>query len=164
MIPAPATIRPARPEDGALIAALIAEHTLHEGTEGSGRPVDYADGLAAGAYECLLAERDGAALGLAMFYPTFSSWSGQCGLFLEDLYVREAARGQGVARRLLAALARIAAARGATRIDLVVQGHNRATEFYARLGLRELPGWQLWRAEGRVLAGLGDECGKSRIT
>jgi ribosomal protein S18 acetylase RimI-like enzyme len=164
VIPALVTIRSARPEDGALIAAMIAEHALHEGAQGSGRPVDYADGLATGAYECLLAERAGAPLGLAMFYPTFSSWSGQRGLFLEDLYVREAARGQAVGRRLLGALARIAAARGASRIDLVVQGRNRATEFYARLGLRELPGWQLWRADGSVLAALADTGGKSRGT
>ena len=110
-----------------------------------------------GAYECLVAERRGTALGLAMFYPTFSSWSGQRGLFLEDLYVREAARGLSVGRLLLAELARIAGARGATRIDLVVQGDNRARGFYTRLGLRELPGWHLWRADEAALAALAGQ-------
>ena len=150
-------LRLAQPADGELIAALIAEHTAHEGATALGRPEDYAQGLAEGAYECVVAERRGTALGLAMFYPTFSSWSGQRGLFLEDLYVREAARGLSVGRLLLAELARIAGARGATRIDLVVQGDNRARGFYTRLGLRELPGWHLWRADEAALAALTDQ-------
>ena len=150
-------LRLAQPADGELIATLIAEHTAHEGATALGRPEDYARGLAEGAYECLVAQRRGATLGLAMFYPTFSSWSGQRGLFLEDLYVREAARGLSVGRLLLAELARIAGARGATRIDLVVQGDNRARGFYTRLGLRELPGWHLWRADEAALAALTDQ-------
>ena len=101
-------LRLAQPADGELIATLIAEHTAHEGATALGRPEDYARGLAEGAYECLVAQQRGTALGLAMFYPTFSSWSGQRGLFLEDLYVREAARGLSVGRLLLAELARIA--------------------------------------------------------
>ena len=67
-------LRLAQPADGELIAALIAEHTANEGATALGRPEDYARGLADGAYECLVAERRGTALGLAMFYPTFSSW------------------------------------------------------------------------------------------
>ena len=51
----------------------------------------------------------------------------------------------------------IAGARGATRIDLVVQGDNRARGFYARLGLRELPGLHLWRAGEAALAALADQ-------
>ena len=150
-------VRLAQPVDGELIAALIAEHSAHEGAMALGRAEDYARGLAEGAYECLVAEQRGTALGLAMFYPTFSSWSGQRGLFLEDLYVREAARGLSVGRLLLAELARIAGARGATRIDLVVQGDNRARGFYTRLGLRELPGWHLWRADEAALAALAGQ-------
>jgi GNAT superfamily N-acetyltransferase len=105
----------------------------------------------------LIAEQGGATLGLAMFYPTFSSWSGQRGLFLEDLYVREAARGIGGGRLLLAELARITRSRGASRIDLVVRGDDSACAFYARLGLREQPGWLLWRAEAATLTALAAE-------
>ena len=57
----------------------------------------------------------------------------------------------------MAELARIARSRGAGRIDLVVRAGNRAGEFYARHGLREVPGWSLWRADEAALAGLVGE-------
>ena len=148
------TLRLAVPADAALIAELIAEHARDEGAEAGGRPEGYARGLAERACACVLAERGGEALGLAMFYRTFSSWAGQPGLFLEDLYVRPGARGLGVGRLLLAELARIAQDGGATRIDMAVREANRAGAFYTRLGLRPLPGWLIWRAEGAVLAEL----------
>ena len=148
------TLRLAAPADAALIAELIAEHARGEGAAACGRPEGYARGLEERAFACVIAQREGEALGLAMFYRTFSSWAGQPGLFLEDLYVRPAARGLGIGRRLLAELARIAQDSGATRIDLAVREANRACAFYTRLGLRRLPGWLIWRAEGAVLAGL----------
>src|SRR4051812_10388732 len=147
-------IRPAAPADGALIAALVAEHASGAGAAAAGQPEGYASGLADQTFAWLLAERHGAALGLAMFYPTFSSWAGRPGLFLEDLYVRPAARGLGVGRRLLAELARLARQQGATRIDLAVRDGNQARDFYGRLGLRPLPGWLIWRADGVALAAL----------
>ena len=151
------TLRLAVPADAALIAELIAEHARGEGAAACGRPEGYARGLEERAFACVIAQREGEALGLAMFYRTFSSWAGQPGLFLEDLYVRPAARGLGIGRLLLAELARIAQDSGATRIDLAVREANRAGAFYTRLGLRRLPGWLIWRAEGAVLAGLADE-------
>ncbi len=151
-MPGEVVVRAAGPAEGRLIALLVAEHGIEEGVTVRGRAEDYAAGLAAGRCACLIAERSGEAVGLAMYYPTFSSWSGRPGLFLEDLYVRRSARGQGVARRLLAELARIAAAGGADRLDLVVGEANAARGFYARLAMRELPGWRLVRADGRLLA------------
>jgi GNAT superfamily N-acetyltransferase len=152
-----AAVRHAIPADAPLIAAMIAEHGAEEGAEVTGTPKDYAAGLAAGAFSCLIAEGPGGPLGLAMFYATFSSWSGRHGLFLEDLYVRPSARGAGVARRLLAEIARIASARDADRLDLVVQDGNAARRFYARLGVEELPSWRLARARRPLLQRLRDE-------
>jgi GNAT superfamily N-acetyltransferase len=150
----PVAIRHATPADGALIAAMIAEHAGDEGIEAIGQADGYASGLAERAFACLLAEGSAGALGLAMFYPTFSSWAGRPGLFLEDLYVRPPARGLGVGRLLLAELARIARQQGATRIDLAVHEGNQACGLYAGLGLRQLPGWLIWRADGAALAAL----------
>ena len=151
-------VRAAVPADGAAIAALIAEHVAEEGAEEGaailGRAEDYAAGLAQGRCACLVAERGGRPLGLLMFYRTFSSWSGRPGLFVEDLYLRPEARQLGLGRRLLAALARIAAAEGCDRIDLVVQENNPARAFYARLGWRELPAWRLARADAAAIAAL----------
>jgi ribosomal protein S18 acetylase RimI-like enzyme len=157
MRPGEVTIRAAGPADGAVIATMIAEHGAEEGATMRGRAEDYAAALAAGRIGCLLAERAQEALGLAMFYDTFSSWSGRPGLFLEDLYVRAAARRLGIAQRLLAEVACIAVARGADRLDLVVRDVNRARGFYAGQGLRELAGWQVWRADPPELARLAGE-------
>ena len=50
---------------------------------------------AAPAAEAVIAERDGAAIGFAIFYTTFSTWTGRRGMWLDDLYVTPAARGSG---------------------------------------------------------------------
>src|SRR5262249_49392966 len=56
-------------------------------------------------FEALLAFLDGAPAGFALFHPRFSTWLGRPGMYLEDLFVSEAARGRGVGRRLMARLA-----------------------------------------------------------
>jgi GNAT superfamily N-acetyltransferase len=50
-------------------------------------------------FECLIAEREGEALGFALFFRTYSTWSGCPGLYLEDLFVLEQYRGCGIGRR-----------------------------------------------------------------
>ena len=149
-------IRPATPADAALIAVLLREHGAQEDAEVTGSAEDYAAGLAAGAFACLIAEGPDGPAGLAMYYPTFSSWSGRRGLFLEDIYLRPGARGSGLGARLLAEVAAIAGRQGADRVDLVVQTSNPARAFYAAMGLRELPGWRLVRADAATLAALRD--------
>src|SRR5216683_6631228 len=68
-------------------------------------------------FEALLAFLDGEPAGFALFHPRFSTWLGRPGMYLEDLFVTEAARGRGVGRRLMARLAAIAVERGWERID-----------------------------------------------
>ena len=73
--------------------------------------------------------------GYALFYPAFSSFRGELGLHLEDLYVKQEYRGQGIGRSLLRAIAEKARARGFVRIDLMVSEQNRSAKaFYERLG------------------------------
>jgi GNAT superfamily N-acetyltransferase len=148
-------IRPATIVDAPLIATLVREHAAYEGgPRVGGTDADFAAGLADGAFECLIAEAAGEPIGLLLFYPIFSSWSGRRGLFLEDLFVRESARGLGFGRRLVAELARLALRRGGSRIDLVVTEHNVARRFYEQLGLRQVDGWLLYRAEAAALQAL----------
>jgi GNAT superfamily N-acetyltransferase len=96
---------------------------------------------AAPQFEAILAFIDGEPAGVALFHTRFSTWLGRPGLYLEDLYVVEKARGQGVGRRLMARLAAIAVERGWGRIDFNVLDWNPARRFYERLGLSHHAEW-----------------------
>lgn len=87
-------------------------------------------------FECLLVERDGAVVGLAAFIQDYATWTGQSGMFVHDLILEESARGGGVGRKLMAALASIAKARGWQRLDLNVRPWNPARRFYGRLPMK----------------------------
>jgi GNAT superfamily N-acetyltransferase len=92
-------------------------------------------------FEALIAELDGAPVGMALFHTRFSTWLGQPTLYLEDIVVREVARGHGVGRRLMARLAAIALERGWGRIDFHVLDWNPARGFYRKLGFDHLEEW-----------------------
>jgi GNAT superfamily N-acetyltransferase len=102
-------------------------------------------------FEVLLAYVGEEPAGLALFFPNFSTWRGQPGLYLEDLYVREWARGCGVGRRLMARLAAIAVERGCARLDFAVLDWNPARGFYHRLGIETREEWLLYRATDDAL-------------
>jgi len=89
-------------------------------------------------FEALLAFLDGEPAGFALFHPRFSTWLGRLGVYLEDLFVTQGARGKGVGRRLMTRLAAIAVERGWERIDFQVLGWNPARGFYRRLGIEHL--------------------------
>ena len=92
-------------------------------------------------FEAIIALLDDEPAGVALFHSRFSTWLGRSGLYLEDLYVSEAARGHGVGRRLMARLAAIALERGWGRIDFQVLDWNPARQFYERLGLGQVGDW-----------------------
>lgn len=85
--------------------------------------------------EGLIARQDDAAIGYALFFPNFSSFRGQRGLYLDDIFVKNEYRGEGVGEALLKEIARIAASRGLERIDFLVLDWNKpAARFYDKLG------------------------------
>ncbi|HKS88187.1 MAG TPA: GNAT family N-acetyltransferase [Stellaceae bacterium] len=102
-------------------------------------------------FEALLAFLDGEPAGVALFHTRFSTWLGRPGLYLEDLYVSERARGQGVGRRLMARLAAIAIERGWGRIDFQVLEWNPARRFYERLGLGHVGEWMRYGGDETAL-------------
>ena len=85
--------------------------------------------------EALLAFEDETAIGYAVFYPNFATFRGQRGLYLEDIYITEDARGRGAGELILKYLAKAARARGFERIDFqVLEWNTPAIKFYEKLG------------------------------
>jgi GNAT superfamily N-acetyltransferase len=108
-------------------------------------------------FEALLAEEDRRAVGFALFFHNFSTFEGRTGIFLEDIYVVEGARGRGVGRQLMARLAAIAVERGCARLDLSVLEWNPARRFYDRLGMTQMTDWLGYRLTGPGLVRLAEE-------
>jgi GNAT superfamily N-acetyltransferase len=108
-------------------------------------------------FEAILAFLDGEPAGVALFHSRFSTWLGRPGMYLEDLYVVEAARGRGIGRRLMARLAAVAVERGWGRIDFHVLDWNPARSFYHRLGMGHLDGWLRYGADEDALKRLAAE-------
>jgi GNAT superfamily N-acetyltransferase len=120
-----------------LDAALLEEHLFGE------RP----------AAEAVLASVGGEAVGYALFFPTFSTFLGRPGLWLEDLFVLPAHRRGGVGRAVLLHVAGLADARGCGRLEWSALDWNEpALAFYRELGARCMPEWHLHRLDGAALA------------
>lgn len=152
-------LRPAVEADTGLILELIRElaeyeRLLHEvvATEDSLHACLFGPRAVA---EVLIAEIDSAAVGFALYFHNMSTFLGKPGLYLEDLYVRPAWRGQGVGKALLARLARVACERGCGRMEWVVLDWNiDAIEVYRRIGAVGADEWRIQRLTGDALHAL----------
>jgi GNAT superfamily N-acetyltransferase len=111
--------------------------------------------------EVLIGELRGLPVGFALFFHNYSTFLGRPGIFLEDLFVREEARGHGVGRALLARLAAIAGERGCGRLEWNVLDWNAPSiAFYERLGAAAMNDWTTYRLAGSALAALGAADGR----
>jgi GNAT superfamily N-acetyltransferase len=109
------------------------------------------------AAECVIAYLDAAPVGFALWFQTFSTWTGRPGLWLEDLFVRPAWRRHGVGRALLIYLARLCRERGYGRFEWSVLDWNApALAFYRALGAVPLEEWTPQRLSGVSLERLAD--------
>ncbi len=157
----PISLRFAMVEDCALLLHFIRALAAYERL--SDRVVASEDDLrrhgfgAAPRFEALIAEIAGQPAGFALFFPDFSTFQGQPGLFLEDIFVHEWARRRGVGRRLIARLAAIAIERGWPALNFHVLDWNPARSFYQRLGFSWRQEWLPHAATGEVLRRLAQE-------
>ena len=155
-LPPGVALRPATAADVPLILALVRELAEYEraldecrATEGALRETLFGDRPQA---EVVVADVDGAPAGFALFFHNYSTWEARRGLYLEDLFVRPAARGRGVGRALLEHLAGVAVARGCGRFEWSVLDWNApAIGFYEALGAREMREWRIMRVDGEAL-------------
>jgi len=109
-------------------------------------------------FECLLAEVEGEPRGFALFFHNYSTWRGKQGIYLEDLFVPENYRGEGIGKLLLATLARIAVERDCPRLEWQVLDWNQtAIDFYESLGTKVMKDWLPCRLTDQELSKLADQ-------
>jgi GNAT superfamily N-acetyltransferase len=160
--PTNVAIRVAGVEDAPIIADLIRELAVYEKLEDQARATAedlrrhlFGDRPAA---EVLLAEVDGRPVGFALFFPTFSTFRGQPGLYLEDIFVRPEHRGRGIGKALLSTIARIAVDRGCGRLEWSVLDWNAPSiAFYRAQGAVPMDEWTVYRLADSALLALAEK-------
>ena len=107
--------------------------------------------------EVIFAVVEGKEVGFALFFHNFSTFLGRAGIYLEDLYVEPAHRGQGIGTALLRELARIAVARGCGRLEWwCLDWNTPSIEFYRALGAEAMDDWTVYRISGETLSKLAE--------
>jgi GNAT superfamily N-acetyltransferase len=155
-------IRRARPGDETEIVAMIGELAEFERaadectvTESQISTALFGDDPAG---FCHIAEVDGQAAAIALWFRNFSTWDGVAGVYLEDLFVRPAFRRRGLARLMLATLARECVANGYSRLSWAVLDWNvNAIALYDAVGGKQMSEWITYRVSGPELSALADE-------
>lgn len=164
-----ASIRFATPDDAASILRFIRELAEYE-REPDAVEVDEATlrqqlQSERPPFECLLALDQGAPVGFALFFPTYSTWRGKPGLWLEDLYVTPAARGKGHGAALFRRLGQLAVERGYARLELTALDWNEpALAFYRSWGAIPMSEWTTWRLDRAALETLGGQVHPNSIS
>ncbi len=153
-------VRPAAPSDVPVLLQLVHELAVYE------REPDAVEATEADLHRALfsdasasahVAEADGQVVGFALWYPTFSTWTGRQGLWLEDLFVRPEARGRGLGTALLQELAAVCVERGWPRFEWWVLDWNAPSiGFYRSLGAVPQKEWTTFRVDGAALRRLGE--------
>lgn len=150
------TIRQARPADAETIYNMIYELAVYE--KAPQEVVTTAEEIRETLFgpesktEALICEADGATVGYAVFFTSYSTWLGRNGIYLEDLYVSPDARGQGAGKSLIKHIARLAVQRKCGRLEWSVLDWNQpAIDFYLSIGALPQSEWVRYRLDGDAL-------------
>ena len=154
----------ATPDDAALVLRFIKDLAEYErmsnevvATEDLLREWIFERGKA----EVLFVMEDGAEVGFALFFRSFSTFLGRAGIFSKDLFVMPEHRGKGYGKGLLVQLARIARERGCGRLEWNCLGWNQPSiDFYLSLGAQQMDLWTTYRISGNTLERLAAEAKK----
>lgn len=153
------SIRPAEPRDVPSLIAMVLELAEYENApeQAIATEADFTRDLFGDSarVHALVVEVSGEVVAYAFYFLNYSTWLGRHGIYLEDLYVRPAFRGQGYGKALLIRLAQECVEKGYGRLDWSVLDWNTPSrEFYAALGAEGLTAWVPYRAQGDALANL----------
>jgi GNAT superfamily N-acetyltransferase len=156
------TIRLARPEDAELLVNLVRELAVYEKLEhlAIATSADFQRHLFGPhpVAEAAIAEADGEPVGFALWFTTFSTFRGQAGIYLEDIFVKPESRGGGIGKALLATVARLAVERSCGRLEWAVLNWNSAAiGFYRSLGARPMDEWTVYRLDDEALGRLAEK-------
>jgi len=150
-------IRAARPDDRALIFSLVRELADYEKLSAEVAATE--DAIAAALFcpaprlYCEIAEWGGAPAGFSTWFLNYSTFRGNHGLYIEDLFVRPAYRGRGIGKALMASLARRCIDEGYGRCEWAVLDWNAPSiAFYKSIGAQLREEWRLCRLSGEALA------------
>lgn len=155
-------IRRARPGDEAAIVAMIGELAEFERAADECTVTEKQISTALFGADpvgfCHIAEVDDEPAAIAVWFRNFSTWDGVAGVYLEDLFVRPAFRRRGLARALLATLARECVDNGYSRLSWAVLDWNvNAIGLYDAVGGRQMSEWITYRVSGPELSALAAE-------
>lgn len=139
-------LRKATPNDMAAVHQLITELAIFEKEPEAVATTPeelLRDGFSANPlFEALVADVDGQILGMALYYPRYSTWKGKT-LHLEDLIVSEQHRGKGIGLALYQAFIQEAVKQNVRRVEWVVLDWNQpAIDFYEKSGAVVLNDWK----------------------
>jgi GNAT superfamily N-acetyltransferase len=153
------SIRPAEPRDVPALIAMVLELAAYESApeQAIATEADFTRDLFGESprVHALVVDVSGEVVAYAFYFLNFSTWLGRHGIYLEDLYVRPAFRGQGYGKALLIRLAQECVEKGYGRLDWSVLDWNTPSrDFYAALGAEGLTEWVPYRAQGDALANL----------
>lgn len=154
------SIRSAAKADAAIMVRFIAELAAYEKRSHAAKATE-ADIIRDFFGEqprvfCEIAEWDGAPVGFAVWFYTYSTFQGRHGIWLEDIYVTPAARGRGIGKALLAKLAQRCVGEGLGRLEWWVLDWNQPSiDFYLAQGAQLQDEWTKVRLDGAALQRLG---------
>ena len=155
-------IKPATVEDVPLILRFIKKLAEYERL--ADKVVATEEGLRASLFgtrryaEVVLGYYQAEPVGFALFFHNYSTFLGQPGIYLEDLFVNEEQRGKGFGKALLVYLARLALERGCGRLEWWVLDWNEPSiNFYKRLGAVPMDEWTVFRVTGAALEQLANQ-------
>jgi GNAT superfamily N-acetyltransferase len=104
------------------------------------------------AAEALIGEYNGEAVGYAIFYQNFSSFTARPGLFVEDIYVKPNLRRLGFGKLLFTFIAKLAVERGCARMEWTCLDWNAPSiAFYKKMGAQAMTEWTMYRLAGKNL-------------